>query len=369
MMATQKCLVVSVVAVVAASSVDPMPRASLRGLLRNTSAEMQVNSLNSTFSTDQQTFGATALQSHYDRDSLYVLGFKPYFSYTGSLDVSGTLWVKPRRHGHLDIGWEIDGADANCGQIAYESKSNDCGIHIHEGMDCNSDAGGHLWKPSSNSDPWKSVHYKVHDSGRATEGGRKVRGVGLTIDDAVGHAVVVHNISGGRIACGILQTRTQIQANPAGYNTDSPLKVRKFSPYPGSMMPYTVEGVVEIKTVEYYDDKVDMYTGVQFLSWSFKGGDHNCGINWSLDGVKSNDCGIHIHAGTTCDNAEGVGGHLYKTETDPWKFVHYKLFRGKATQSGFRVEAMLTQNDIEGHAVVIHDAQGRRIACGLIEKS
>ena len=38
------------------------------------------------------------------------------------------------------------------------------------------------------------------------------------------------------------------------------------------------------------------------------------------DEAATNSCGIHVHVGTTCDDADKVGGHWFKSPVtkDPW---------------------------------------------------
>ena len=57
------------------------------------------------------------------------------------------------------------------------------------------------------------------------------------------------------------------------------------------------------------------------------------GITWTLAGADTacptgsgNVCGIHIHTGTSCDDASAVGGHLFADDlmdADPWTAVRY----------------------------------------------
>ena len=88
----------------------------------------------------------------------------------------------------------------------------------------------------------------------------------------------------------------------------------------------------------------------------------------------TNGCGIHIHNGTTnCDNATTVGGHfwneqIYPSDMDPWLTVKYD---SDASGSSKAVIEMIggngfnaTEND--NHNIVIHDADGKRIACGVL---
>merc|ERR1711907_296560 len=86
----------------------------------------------------------------------------------------------------------------------------------------------------------------------------------------------------------------------------------------------------------------------------------------------ANACGIHIHEGTTCDDADAVGGHYYnKTSvaSDPWPAVTYSTsVDGSATGEVQSIE-IGTELDISGRALVVHDSAGVRVACALLPAS
>jgi len=88
----------------------------------------------------------------------------------------------------------------------------------------------------------------------------------------------------------------------------------------------------------------------------------------------TNGCGIHIHNGTTnCDNATTVGEHfwnekIYPSDMDPWLTVKYG---SDASGSSKAVIEMIGGNGFnaaenDNHNIVIHDADGKRIACGVL---
>jgi len=281
--------------------------------------------------------------------TLYVPGFQPYYGYEGGLTVSGYLRAEFSGT-KIQLKWALQGGDANCGLVDLPNGkvSNDCGIHIHTGTSCTEDAGGHYWKPQADPDPWTKIHYKVNGKGESTNK-QKIK-AGLTIADAEGHAVVVHDITGTRIACGLLMSADEYDVTP--------LKVKSFMPYPSYTGPMKVTGSMSVYTID----------GVQYLSWDIKGSDPNCGNTVLPNGPVSNDCGIHIHTGTTCDDANLVGGHYFDGATDPWTSVHYQASKGKTDSISVRVETGLSASDILGHAMVVHDLAGGRIACGLIKQ-
>jgi len=100
--------------------------------------------------------------------------------------------------------------------------------------------------------------------------------------------------------------------------------------------------------------------------------------------------GLHVHSGTSCATHEAVGGHYLHTSdgasssgsgvaTDPWAAVVWEsdahgvanvvgpdllnyTLRGSGDAGGGNSRHL----PLEGHAVVLHDSYGDRIACGLL---
>ena len=77
--------------------------------------------------------------------------------------------------------------------------------------------------------------------------------------------------------------------------------------------------------------------------------------------------GVHIHSGTSCDDAADVGGHYWTpdTDADPWTTKWVSDADGMATAS-FWVDQGYGFADTNGHAVVVHAADGTRIACSTL---
>lgn len=82
----------------------------------------------------------------------------------------------------------------------------------------------------------------------------------------------------------------------------------------------------------------------------------------------ANACGIHIHAGTTCEDAAAVGGHYFDATSitaDPWSPITYSASRyGSAV--GYVKVAIGKGQDIFGRAMVVHDSTGARVACAVL---
>jgi len=138
-----------------------------------------------------------------------VNAFVPYYSYTGPLNVSGTVLVEGQgvlANALQELHWRLDGVDPDCAS-GPGNASNSCGVHIHEGMDCVSNAGGHYWNKTAHSaDPLATISYTAKKWwGKWYAKDYNVNVVtGLTNFDTLGHTLIVHDFTGARVACGIL---------------------------------------------------------------------------------------------------------------------------------------------------------------------
>merc|ERR1712032_709528 len=103
-------------------------------------------------------------------------------------------------------------------------------------------------------------------------------------------------------------------------------------------------------------------SGNAYVTYNLKGLEDAC--KTTPQGV-ANACGIHIHEGNTCDDADSVGGHYYATDSDPWGVLGYNTMNGGRAFGS--VKAAIGQGeDIAGRAIVVHDSTGGRVACALI---
>merc|ERR1712048_833371 len=125
------------------------------------------------------------------------------------------------------------------------------------------------------------------------------------------------------------------------------------APYPGYSGPLTVTGSVG-----------GFLSGQDaWIQFGIYGVEDAC--KQAPEGV-ANACGIHIHEGKTCDDADAVGGHFYDKDTvesDPWASKVYTS-KGEFAYGSFKTE--IGTDDIKGRALVVHDSTGGRVACGLI---
>ncbi len=94
---------------------------------------------------------------------------------------------------------------------------------------------------------------------------------------------------------------------------------------------------------------------------------------YHLLGLEPNcvDCGIHIHEGTSCDDADAVGGHYYSVEVDPWTTeggaVYNSNVHGEAMGSFTLTSGHDTCKENVDHAVVAHSQNSTRVSCGILK--
>ena len=96
--------------------------------------------------------------------------------------------------------------------------------------------------------------------------------------------------------------------------------------------------------------------------YDLSGVDATCTSDGPTEGV-DNSCGIHFHAGTSCETDEDVGGHYYSSAEDPWVTeAFYDAEIGSVV-----VEYGYTYAETLGHVLVLHDVDGTRITCDVVQ--
>mmetsp|Transcript_19789 Transcript_19789/g.32519 ORF Transcript_19789/g.32519 Transcript_19789/m.32519 type:complete len:587 (+) Transcript_19789:1250-3010(+) len=218
------------------------------------------------------------------------------------------------------------------------------GIHIHSGMECGSEAGGHWWKDGK-ADPWTTIQYKTNEYGFAV-------GKILIPEDAhdfannAYHVVVLHSSTGSRIACGKLSTFLR-----------NPLKKL-------ALTEHKLEQVAAdtlVAQVSTLPQGSSVIKGVAMLR-------ANNVFSYNLQGLeKQKSGGIHIHRGVSCEN---VMGHNFPRDLDGWNSVKWE-----SNQEGKSVgQIQLSESKgfygfakNAGRVVVIHDSTGKKVSCGVLE--
>mmetsp|Transcript_33332 Transcript_33332/g.65474 ORF Transcript_33332/g.65474 Transcript_33332/m.65474 type:complete len:620 (+) Transcript_33332:1855-3714(+) len=87
-------------------------------------------------------------------------------------------------------------------------------------------------------------------------------------------------------------------------------------------------------------------------------------LNYDFLGQGGSLGGMHVHVGTSCDDASKVGGHYWVPPSglDPWDAIFWTSQQGSATVEG----TGLALADVVGRTVVLHDSTGARWACGVV---
>jgi len=272
----------------------------------------------------------------------------PYPGYTGDLNITGTVSASynpyPDRDspaGTVFMGFDLHGYEVENCKTVPEGVSNACGIHIHSGKTCDdaSMVGGHYYSDSIESDPWAPITYSSFWPGP----GLGIREVTIgAAQDITGRAMVVHDSTGARVACAL------VESGVYSFN---------LGPYPGYTGDLKVNGYVDAL---YHTDEDTVY--ISYILTGIEA--EECK---SIPAGVSNACGVHIHAGHTCDDASMVGGHYYSDsiESDPWAPVTYRAGNAGIALGRAAVKIGVAQ-DISGRAMVVHDSTGARIACALL---
>jgi hypothetical protein len=288
-----------------------------------------------------------AEEGSHSRRLLYTFTGR-YPTYDGGLVVQGSIGVGSNDSTQW-LTWSLSGVDPLC--TAVGEKNNSCGVHIHKGTTC-ADAttvGGHYWNANyTPQDPWMVVTYKAAAAVAAAAVQKCPLSVktGLTFEDIVGRVMVVHDYNGSRVACAVL----------------GPIKLQvasfvKYFNYPGKL---AVGGSVGISGSGGYEK------ATQTLSWRLSGLDERC--QGGPNATKPNSCGVHIHAGKSCDsNAFDHYWNVDLVSPDPWMNVTYKgCLLGHSRESGVAVVTGFLNAELNGHVMIVHDFDGARVACGLI---
>jgi hypothetical protein len=125
--------------------------------------------------------------------TLTAAGFVPYFTYTGGLAVAGTVGPMTTSGTTQSFVWQLTGVDPLCSSGAG-SAGNSCGLHIHAGSSCVSDAQGHYYSGAVTSDPWTAIAY-TSDSSGASAGSASVD-TGALSSTLIGKARAAARIEG-----------------------------------------------------------------------------------------------------------------------------------------------------------------------------
>jgi hypothetical protein len=202
--------------------------------------------------------------------------------------------------------------------------------------------GHYFQNPPVTTDPWLFERYNSDVAGNGNFGNVVQIGTG----DVKGRAFIVHDSSGARVSCGLLQV------------------------YSGSVYTVNTEELGLSGVKGDVASFIPTDSSFVFLAGSATGLEPNLrGPPNGTDCLDPNGCGVHIHSGTSCLNTTTQGGHLYNNMTlthDPWALVYYNMTSSDG-QAYFAKAVNQSVSDIEGRAFVIHANNGTRVSCGLLQ--
>jgi len=210
-----------------------------------------------------------------------------------------------------------------------------CGVHVSSGTVCHQ-TGEPFFSGSWN--PWRTVGYN------GTSAGGEANFDFNTINEArdiEGRAFVIRNAAGSLVSCGIL------------YEMQYNVSFARLSPLNNS----GVEGFVTLYTT---DTMVIGAGRAELLERNLRSpsmGGSDC--------VAVNGCGVHVHAGFSCDNMTSQGGHHFVGDLDPWEFIRYPST--SATGNTTFVFSIVGETDVLGRAFIVHRNDGGRVTCGLLQ--
>lgn len=129
--------------------------------------------------------------------------YRAYISPLDGSGVSGIAVVYTQGDTVLGYAGYTEGVAANLG-AADCTATNGCGAHIHSGFSCASSSaqGGHYFATDRVSvDPWIDERYTSDANGLGTYA--NVIDIGTA--DVKGRAFLIHDSSGARVGCGLLE--------------------------------------------------------------------------------------------------------------------------------------------------------------------
>lgn len=280
-----------------------------------------------------------AASAHAHTGVFTVKDLGSYPGYDGQVKLEGEVTLS-FVDTHVSMSYTLEGAEKACEKSSEQRPANACGIHIHQGTNCDdvNSIGGHYFKGSS--DAWANVVYETEFEDKAIGYVSHVE-FGYTVEETVGYLLVLHDSTGARVTC------TSIQ--------DQAITVPDVGVYPGKTSTVDITG--SVKLVFGVDSARIIY--------NLAGVEEAC----KTPGTASNACGIHIHEGTDCKDATQPGGHYYNThkyKSDPWaSIVYVPSDTGKAVGS-VNVGYGESWTTSIGRVLVVHDSTGARVTCEKI---
>lgn len=293
-----------------------------------------------------------------DAVNVYVADLLPFNG--SSVIGKATVFVDDENNGLIGYGgYAMNVATSSLSNSQCSKYTNGCGVHIHDGFACDNTTvqGGHYYEATSKvtGDPWINERFTSNANGYATYSNV----INIGTDFVVGKPFVVHSEDGSRIACGLLES---VNVNDI---VGSDLKPFNSSGVKGAVTGHRLQAASN----QYFtlQDLFCFYVVGQRLTANIASYLTN---NTSSDCNVTNGCGVHVHAGTSCDSITSQMGHYYNNQTfatDPWILVNYDTTDDKGT--AYATHCVATgETTFLGQAFVLHDPTGKRVSCGLLQE-
>jgi len=253
-----------------------------------------------------------------------------------SSNVSGEVTIFASSTGLQGVG-SATGLETNVSADAADcTATNGCGVHVHSGTSCDNTTtqGGHYFF-TGGSDPWSSIGYSSSsNSGDATFN----FDVTNSATDISGKPFIIHNKSGGRVACGILSEVTT--------------------------------GVTEASLTDLSSTGVSGSVTIIVSGSVVVGAGSASGLEASLSDTTNctatNGCGVHVHSGSGCTDTTTQGGHYFSGSSDPWAYIRYSSTTAAGAANFCFAVTSTGATAVQGKAFLVHNNAGGRVSCGLL---
>jgi hypothetical protein len=126
---------------------------------------------------------------------------------------NGEIRIQFKHETEQMVSFNLTSWDHNCTSYGPIGVNNSCGVHVHEGRSCSSDAKGHYYQNMPN-DPWLKSAYRNHF-------GTNFVLANTNRSQNEGRTFLIHSQDGSRISCAILQ-RARVRADLYFVDSDPP---------------------------------------------------------------------------------------------------------------------------------------------------
>jgi len=225
--------------------------------------------------------------------------------------------------------------------LGLESDCVGCKVSIMEGESCDNVGENYYNASVLTEDPWASDNsvYRSNAVGESKSAFKVDNGYNQ--EENLGRTVAIFAADGTTVlGCGLLN-------NEAGTRT----LISDLGVYPGYAGDLLVNGSIMV---------------VFNFNMAFNFSYHVLGVESNCEG-----CGIHIHAGVSCDTHEQVKGHDWNSNyvDDLWVPAGGAVYNSNSdgeAKGWFQMYNGFNIYENFHHATVVHAQNGTRIACGIL---